>query len=155
LQSAASAKPAEVNEPVPERPAGEPSEGSVEPAAEPGTQPSESPAPAGLPDAAPAGLPDYVVADFPVPAGVEPHEVPLSEMAPVVAKIVDIEGPIHEDEVCRRVAGLFGKQRAGSRILAAVAAALAHAEDADNALSEEAGFWLTASQKAKMPLRNR
>src|SRR5262249_52980157 len=145
--AAASAKPEEVIEPLPEPPAEEPRNGASESAPESGRPAPEN--------TVPAGLPDYVVADFPVPAGVEPHEVPLSGMAPLVAKIVEIEGPIHQDEVCRRVAGLFGKQRAGSRILAAVAGALAHLRDADAALSEEAGFWLTASQKAETPLRNR
>src|SRR5262249_28501622 len=53
------------------------------------------------------------------------------------------------------IAALFGKQRSGSRILAAVGSALAQLKDAGAELLEEEGFWLTARQRADVPLRNR
>ncbi|EJL37362.1 Protein of unknown function (DUF3320) [Caulobacter sp. AP07] len=65
----------------------------------------------------------YVEAEFPVNARVEPHEAPLAEMAAYVIKIVEIEGPIHLDEITARVRILWGLARAGSRIRAAVASA--------------------------------
>ena len=42
------------------------------------------------------------------------------EMADIVTRIVEIEGPIHQEEIARRVAALWGLQRAGSRIAATV-----------------------------------
>ncbi len=70
----------------------------------------------------------YVQADFaPAHAALAPHDVPLGSMAATVERIVEIEGPIHEDEIIARVRDLWNLQRAGSRIQAAVQAALAHA----------------------------
>ncbi len=99
-------------------------------------------------------LPDYVVASFAVPKGIEPHEVPLATMSPIVQRIVEVEGPIHREEVARRVASLFGKQKAGSRIVAAVDRTLSHAARPGGTLSEQSGFW-TAHGMANVPLRNR
>jgi len=65
----------------------------------------------------------YREASFPVNRAVEPHEAPLAEMAAYVVKIVQAEGPVHIDEIATRVRTLWGLQRAGSRIKAAVAAA--------------------------------
>ncbi|WP_422508505.1 DUF3320 domain-containing protein [Stenotrophomonas sp. GZD-301] len=84
----------------------------------------------------------YVQADFaPAHAALAPHDVPLSSMAATVEHIVDIEGPIHEDEIIARVRDLWNLQRAGSRIQAAVQAALAHA-GRDGALAVEDGCYL-------------
>jgi very-short-patch-repair endonuclease len=74
---------------------------------------------ANAPAAAPEGTP-YCEADFPVNNKVEPHEAPLAEMADHVAKIVEIEGPIHLDEIATRIRSLWGLHRAGARIRAAV-----------------------------------
>lgn len=97
-------------------------------------------------------LPDYDVADFAVAHKSEPHEVPVSAMAPIVRRIVEIEGPVHQEEIGRRVAALFGKQKAGSRIAAAVARALDHAKR-EGGIVENSGFWSLAD--AQVRLRNR
>jgi very-short-patch-repair endonuclease len=78
--------------------------------------PGDDPQPA---DAAPP----YREADFAVPRGREPHEIAASAMADIVARIIDLEGPIHEDEIVTRVRMLWHLGRAGSRIQRAVAAA--------------------------------
>jgi very-short-patch-repair endonuclease len=106
-------------------------------------------------DGTPGDLPDYTMADFPVLLTTEPHEVPISAMAPIVSKIVDIEGPVHAEEIARRVAALFGKHKAGSRIVASVRSALAYLKRTNPELLEEDGFWLNANQRASVPLRNR
>lgn len=62
----------------------------------------------------------YTEAHFPVPVSREPHELYAGEMAEIVFKIVDAEGPIHEDEVVTRVRSLWNLSRAGSRIQLAV-----------------------------------
>ena len=100
-------------------------------------------------------LPDYTVAAFPVPGGVEPHEVPVSQMVSIVQKVIDIEGPVHADEIARRVAGLYGKQRTGSRIVAAVEKALFQLQRVQPDYLNEDGFWIARSTKQNVPLRNR
>ena len=62
----------------------------------------------------------YVEADFPVNRAVEPHETSLAQMAAYVVKVVQIESPIHLDEITARIRILWGLGRAGSRIRAAV-----------------------------------
>lgn len=99
-------------------------------------------------------LPDYVLADFAVPA-VEPHEAPLNTMGSVVQRIIDIEGPIHQEELARRVTGLFGKQKAGSRIVEAVGMGARHLRRNNPDYFEEAGFWTSKAIQAAVPLRNR
>lgn len=63
----------------------------------------------------------YVEAAFEVPTHVAPHELPVRQMAEVLHRIVEVEGPIHEDELTTRVRGLWGLGRAGARIQEAVA----------------------------------
>ncbi|SER38501.1 AAA domain-containing protein [Faunimonas pinastri] len=59
----------------------------------------------------------------------EPPELSVAEMADVVAGIVEIEGPVHSDEIIVRVRTAWGLARAGSRIREAVLAGLAQACD--------------------------
>ena len=99
--------------------------------------------------------PPYLVADFAVDASSEPHEISSVRMAKIVAGIIDVEGPVHQDEVARRVATLFGKERTGSRIQASARAGLRLlARDNPEYRSREQ-FWFTASQEADPPVRDR
>ena len=100
-------------------------------------------------------LPPYMVADFDNWHKEEPHEVPIGKMALFVQKIIDIEGPVHEDEVARRVASLFDKQRTGGRISDHTIAALRHLRHRDINYRCEDGFWFTSDQQANPPLRDR
>lgn len=68
----------------------------------------------------------YQQADFSVSRRQELHLVAAPEMADIVQKIVDVEGPIHRDEVVNRVRDLWGIGRAGGRIQAAVDAGIAY-----------------------------
>ena len=72
-------------------------------------------------------VPEYQEADFTVPVNLEPHEIQPGNMADIVIKIVDVEGPIHVSEVARRVANLWGLQRTGNRIVAAVKKGISNA----------------------------
>jgi very-short-patch-repair endonuclease len=58
----------------------------------------------------------YVEANFPVPTRQEPHTLSLPVLVDIILKIVQIEGPIHEDEVVNRFKALWGFARAGTRI---------------------------------------
>ena len=100
-------------------------------------------------------LPDYVVAEFAVQAGVEPHAVSIRDMAPIIERIIQIEGPVHAEEIARRVAALFGKQKAGSRIVANVEITLEYLSGRNHEMVTEDGFWMTGEQRRATPLRNR
>lgn len=69
----------------------------------------------------------YEEASIRVPLKFELHLVPPEIMADVVRDIVEIEGPIHRAEVVVRVRSLWGLQRAGGRIQAAVDAGISTA----------------------------
>lgn len=58
----------------------------------------------------------YQIAEFEVPRRSEPHEVSAGKMAEIVAEIIETEGPIHEEEVAKRVSSLWGLKRTGARI---------------------------------------
>ena len=95
----------------------------------------------------------YVIAAFRVPAHRAIHDTRDAELARVVARIVDIEGPIHEQEIARRVAQLWGLSRTGKRIREAVMSALRVAEG-NAAVSRDGTFYLPRAE-ASIPVRNR
>ena len=104
----------------------------------------------------PTAAQPYRCADLKVETGREPHRMPAAHLAPLVHRIVDIEGPMHFDLVARRVAEAFGKSRTGQRIADATRRALKFAQSATpGALLEEGGFLLTRAQSEDMPVRDR
>lgn len=94
----------------------------------------------------------YVEATFPVPTRQEPHTLPNSTIMGICIKIVQIEGPIHEDEVVNRVKALWGYARAGSRIQGTVNAGI-RALLANNQCVCEDGFLFING--APVSIRNR
>lgn len=66
----------------------------------------------------------YVEANFAVTRDVEPHEAPMWRLADYVEQIVEVEGPIHLDEITARIRILWGLGRAGNRIRGAVRSAV-------------------------------
>lgn len=68
-----------------------------------------------------------------------PHEVPVDSMARTVERIIDIEGPIHAEEIVTRVRDLWGLARAGARIQGAVEEALRHPSLSERLLVDD-GF---------------
>ena len=78
---------------------------------------------------------DYQEAAFPVLRHREPHLVSTERLAEVVKGVVEAEGPIHREELSRRIAHLWGLQRAGSRIHAAAAEAARIAEQSGEIVS--------------------
>lgn len=70
----------------------------------------------------------YAEANFPVPSQqFELHALPTDKLAAIVQQVVEVEGPIHRGEIVTRVRTLWGLQRSGGRIQAAVEAAIARA----------------------------
>jgi hypothetical protein len=96
----------------------------------------------------------YQKATFQIQAKMEPHEVPVRQLAEIVVKIVGIEGPIHSEEVARRISTVFAKGRTGARIQAVTNSALALTKRQRQLLAE-GSFWMTADQKANPPVRDR
>lgn len=86
----------------------------------------------------------YVEADFPVNRAIEPHQAPLAQMSTYVARIVQIEGPVHIDEIVARIRILWGLARAGSRIRGAVERAVEAA--AQHGLIVGDQFYVTPDQ---------
>ena len=84
----------------------------------------------------------------------EPHEVPLNELSDLVCQIIEIEGPIHFEEVARRVSSTFGKSRTGQRIVQATKKALNDAARSTS-ICRDGNFWLTDAQGKAPPVRDR
>ncbi|MEO0410394.1 MAG: DUF3320 domain-containing protein [Pseudomonadota bacterium] len=107
------------------------------------------------PEAIKADAP-YERAHFKVSSSFEPHEVPLAQLAGILHHMVEIEGPIHEEEAGRRLAALFGKGRAGARIMeAAKKGLLAAKRNPDSNLVSLHGFWATQEQFDHPKVRDR
>lgn len=115
----------------------------VEPAPPPPR--SETP-PTFLAESAPRTIPRYKEADFRVRCDSAPHEAPR-QVREAVRRIVDIEGPIHEEEVARRLATVWGLDRAGSRIQEAARRALKVLER-ETHLQATGAFWMSARAPA-------
>ncbi len=81
------------------------------------------------------------------------HETPLWYLEQVVARVVEIEGPIHIDEIARRVVSIWGLKRTGARITDAVETALAEA--CLNQRISQDGLFFRRSGIHLIPIRNR
>jgi hypothetical protein len=98
------------------------------------------------------GVP-YVEAAFKISTRQEVHAVPASDLAEVVVQIIEVEGPIHGDELVRRVASLWGLKRAGNRIEESVRRALAEA--ARRGLVKSTGPFYRLAAQTVVPVRDR
>lgn len=107
-----------------------------------------------VPEATPRQMPRYKRSYVPVKAQ-ELLETPIHILADVTARIVQEEGPIHVDEIARRLASCYGKEKAGSRILGVTKAALAAMETRGSALLSDGAFWYTQAQMNDTPVRDR
>ena len=83
-----------------------------------------------------------------------PQGAPIEELAELVRRIVELEGPIHEEEIGRRVSATFGLSRTGRRIREAVRRALGQASR-DDGLAVEGSFCMTKDQRRNPPVRDR
>lgn len=101
--------------------------------------------------------PPYEKADFIVHSSAEPHETPLARLTEITQRIVSIEGPIHKDEVARRLASVFGKEKAGRRIVEITGKALLKAKQPTSGerLLSDGSFWFNTAQYENVPVRNR
>jgi hypothetical protein len=100
--------------------------------------------------------PAYVRADLSVRSSLEPHEAPQGQIGDLIVKIVEIEGPIHIDELARRISTAFGKTRTGTRIVEATMRALrAVTKRPESELRQSGQFVETFGQVEAPPVRDR
>jgi very-short-patch-repair endonuclease len=95
----------------------------------------------------------YVEAAVDVPSATPIHETSPAVLADIVARVVAAEGPIHREEIARRVTSLWGQQRTGARIAEAIARAV-DAGIRSEVLQADDDF-ITHAQQAAVPVRNR
>ena len=87
-------------------------------------------------------VPTYKRAEFSLNTTLEPHEVSPASLTKVVEEIVSVEGPLHQEEIARRLAFAFGKKKAGKRIIDVTFRALqACAHSANIDVSNREDFW--------------
>lgn len=96
----------------------------------------------------------YVEADFDVPRFNAIHETSPIELVRIVTRVVEIEGPIHRDEIARRITTLWGLQRTGGRIAESIGRAVESGLDAGALEEADPGFFSLAGQ-ARAPVRDR
>lgn len=70
---------------------------------------------------------DYELAQLQLPPVAELHDVSRRHLADWMRQVVEVEGPVHFDEVARRIADAAGVMRVGSRIRKALEEAVAYA----------------------------
>ena len=85
---------------------------------------------------------------------VAPHEVDPQQLAGLVKRIVESEGPMHRLLVARRITEAFGYARTGSRIVEAVDRALRWVVR-QGAIGRSGEFFMTPAQRAHPPVRDR
>jgi very-short-patch-repair endonuclease len=95
----------------------------------------------------------YQEADFAVGTQQPIPDMPLRTLMGLAVKVVQVEGPVHADEIARRLAALCGAARTGSRISQAVKNALAEAVDHGQLVVENAFYHST--DQTVVPIRNR
>jgi very-short-patch-repair endonuclease/DNA polymerase III delta prime subunit len=81
------------------------------------------------------------------------HEVQRVKLAELIRTVVDVESPVHEADITRRVMDSFGVSRAGNRIVDAVQSALQYGAAA-GIFKFENGF-AYAMTSSDVPVRNR
>jgi very-short-patch-repair endonuclease len=99
-------------------------------------------------------LPAYEECRPPVPTHRDLLTLKPFEMVALTAFVVKAEGPIHSEEVARRIREAFGLQRTGNRILSKINEALRTAERLGEVISEE-GFWSARERGHPLPRHRR
>lgn len=97
----------------------------------------------------------YIRAELNAETSLEPHEVSPKKLAELTLRIIEIEGPLHEDEIARRIAFSFGKQKAGQRIIDITKKSLNIIRKSHREIRNKNEFWMTTEQIATPPIRDR
>jgi very-short-patch-repair endonuclease len=95
----------------------------------------------------------YIEAAIDVPSETPIPEMNLSVLAAIVTRVVEVEGPIHREEVARRISTLWGQQRTGGRMAEATSRAVDSAIGSGT-LRVDADF-VTHARMTVVPVRSR
>jgi very-short-patch-repair endonuclease len=101
----------------------------------------------------PAWVLPYQEASFDVPSGTAIPDTSLTTLTKIVTRIVTIEGPIHREEITRRVTSLWGQQRAGNRIIGSVSSAIGLA--IRKGILQSEGEFVSDAQRTEITVRSR
>ena len=85
--------------------------------------------------------------------GYDLHEAPMDRLTMLVTAVIQVESPVHEAAVTKRLMESFGVSRAGNRIVESVAAALNHGHRA--AIFQFSGGFVYADKARLAKVRNR
>lgn len=70
-------------------------------------------------------IPPYEICDtLEVNVSVDLHKTPIGEITKAIVQVVEVEGPIHLDEVVRRLRTYWGLKRAGKRVKSVITEAI-------------------------------
>ncbi|HUZ91076.1 MAG TPA: DUF3320 domain-containing protein, partial [Methylocella sp.] len=99
----------------------------------------------------------YELATCEVPPGLDIMKIDMDmeKFGAIVHSVIVQEGPIHRDEIVRRIGHLFGKQRVSPRIATVIKRALMLLGDQAPDLCHEADFWFTPEQRHAPIVRDR
>jgi very-short-patch-repair endonuclease len=109
----------------------------------------------------PSSAVEYKECALTIPVRRELLELSVLEVSRLALVVVEAEGPIHADEVARRIREAFGLQKTGKRILGHVRAGLIQLSRSGNAV-KDGEFWSASGhtiqfvrdrRKAALPLR--
>lgn len=97
---------------------------------------------------------DYEIClDVGIPTLGELHKQPTNNLAKAVTTVVNVEGPVHLDEVVKRIREYWGLKRAGQRIKRAIERGVAVAEAGGKIERRNAFLWPTGNSTP--PVRRR
>ncbi|HEX2532214.1 MAG TPA: DUF3320 domain-containing protein, partial [Chitinophagaceae bacterium] len=99
--------------------------------------------------AGPDQLPPYVTAHLPASVGEKDlHQYPVGKLAQWVEAVVETEGPVHTEEVARRIAEAAGVSRVGTRMKQHLALATQFAEGGGRIRREGEFLWHPGNRAA-------
>ena len=81
-------------------------------------------------------------------------EIPVAELSRFALEVVEAEGPVHTDEVARRIREAFRLQKTGRRILTHIKSSLQHLSR-KGSIVREGEFWLSGGQSISLPRSRR
>jgi hypothetical protein len=96
----------------------------------------------------------YALAKSPVAEGENIDEAEVQRLAVIARSVIEQEGPVHRDEIARRVRSFFGHCERSVRAAAAIADALDLLAKMPD-LCRDDGFWFTKRQRKAPPVRHR
>jgi len=97
----------------------------------------------------------YVEASFPIPVSTPIVDTALRTRMEILVRVVEIEGPVHREEIARRMLTLWGQSRLGPRIADAIEQTCRSAIDRGVIVDDGNGFLTQASTIGAVVVRDR